>query len=1190
MWWLALALGLFVVISWLLILLLDWSIWIAVAITLFALLTFGTVWLVRRIRANRRAAALERELLRAASAQAANASPDRRNEILQLQAQMKAAIASLKRTKLGARGGAAALYALPWYVVVGPPAAGKTTALMQSGLGFITPPGSGSGKLRGTAGTRNCDWWFSEQAILLDTAGRFATGEDDREEWLGFLDLLRRFRPERPLEGLVVAVSAEELLNLSELELEELAKTLRARADEVMERLEMVLPVYVMVTKVDLVAGFVEFWADLAKGQRGQTWGASFELSDDLSDPARGVEVEFDELLKVLYARMLQRLASEPLAEARASVLQFPVEFGALKAPLARFIEELCRSNPYQETPLLRGFYLTSGTQTGRALDRVLDNMAKGFNIPLGYAGGQGRQGPPQSYFVTELFRRVIFPDRHLAMRSQSRVRRRTRRQAIQACVVALIVLALVIPAAASYVENSDLIHGTSRDATRSLELERTPGGGANATAASLDLLVDRVQKLEQAADAFSVHGYVGPYTAKELVPAFKRVYLERLRGLVHGPVQSQLVGDVRAAGDLVRMDSQNFQQAYDDLKLYLMLSRTEHLEPEWAAQALAKAWARALRSETEGGKEKLAAHASYYVSELANDKTWAFPIDEAAVARAQGRLNSVPIDELRYGWLEEAAKGSPPIRPEKIFFGPAAQYWNAKQNVQVPGLYTALGWQKVRTLIESPDARLELEPWVLGKTALSESDTRTSSAERLRELYFQRYIRAWSEFVAGLGVAAPSEMQGAIAELRVLSVSDGPYVRLFKVIAENVRLDVLPPQTLAEIAAKAVAKKGQGILDKALKKITDAGLDDADADAGPAERPISPPERHFQPLLTFAFGEPSSGKTDAAPSGLSQYLAQLTTLEVALSQLVETKAEPAQEFEAELARTAGSVQRLLGGLDPRTRLVLEPLLMNPIRGSRAGVAAAGAGLLSDHWKTEVWDPYKEKLATRFPFVDVPAEASLAEVTEFFRPDAGLIWKFYTENLATRLERSGNRFSPKAAADPMPFRSDFLECLNVAAEITDALFGTSPTPLVPFSIQIHPVSANISEVSLVLDGQATVYRNEPERWMPAQWPGKDAPRGATLQVRGAGFTDQIPRLGDFGLLRLLEQGGLKQLGGLSEGMQILSASWALTRPGEPPVVIDLRPSKSVHPFSRGFFRRLKCPPVVTNLAAPPAPG
>ena len=139
---------------------------------------------------------------------------------------MKAALDSLKRSKLGG-GGKSALYALPWYVVVGPPAAGKTTALSHSGLGFITPTGASGSKVRGTAGTRNCDWWFSRHAILLDTAGRLATEEDDREEWMTFLDTLRRFRPQRPLDGLVVALSVEDLLTHSEEQSQELVAQLR---------------------------------------------------------------------------------------------------------------------------------------------------------------------------------------------------------------------------------------------------------------------------------------------------------------------------------------------------------------------------------------------------------------------------------------------------------------------------------------------------------------------------------------------------------------------------------------------------------------------------------------------------------------------------------------------------------------------------------------------------------------------------------------------------------------------------------------------------------------------------------------------------------------------------------------------------------------------------------------------------
>ncbi|HYP87886.1 MAG TPA: ImcF-related family protein, partial [Polyangiaceae bacterium] len=710
-------------------------------------------------------------------------------------------------------------------------------------------------------------------------------------------------------------------------------------------------------------------------------------------------------------------------------------------------------------------------------------------------------------------------------------------------------------------------------DVTQSLALERAPGASATATAAALDLLVSRVQLLERADGSFHVHGYIGPYVASELLTTIKALYLDRLRSLVKGPVRTQLTADVRATGDLVRMDPQNFQAAYDDLKLYLMLCKTEHLDGAWATPRLAKAWARALGSASGSDEDKLGAHAKYYVDAIASDPSFVWSCDATAVSGAQGRLSSVPLDELRYGWLVDAAKGVPPIRPDKIFFGPAAQYWKARANVEVPGMYTVLGWQKIRGLLESPDARLDLEPWVLGRQALVVTDEKKLGADQLRELYFQRYVKAWAEFIAGLDVVEPSEQKQSIDELRVISASDGPYVRLFKVISENARLDVAPPKTLAE---QALEKGKEVVADKVPSAVVDAGA--------PPPRVVGPVERQMEPLLRFGFGEGSVGAADAAPSKLSLYLAQLATLEAALSQLAETNA-PAAESDAALARTSTAVQGLLGGLDPRTRMTLEPLLMNPIRGTRTGVMNADFVSLSESWQKEVWEVYSTKLAPRYPFADAPAEVSLAEFSDFFRPDSGLIWKFYTANLAGRLERSGNAYAARRAADAMPFRADFIQCLNVAAEITDATFGGAQNPNVPFSIKMHPAGSNIAEISLTVDGAATVYRNEPERWLPVAWPGTGSPHGGVLQARGAGFTDEIPRLGDFGIFHLLEAGGLKPSTASGEGAGVLSASWTLSRSGETPVTIDVRPAKSVHPFGKGFFRRLRCPASVTTVSA-----
>ncbi|HET7538604.1 MAG TPA: type VI secretion system membrane subunit TssM [Polyangiaceae bacterium] len=1155
MLWLALGLVLLIVLGWVLTLLLKLSIWVGIGVTIFCLLTFVTVLVVRRVRSTIRAAALERELLKQAAQQAAQVRPDRRPEILALQAQMKGAIAGLKRTKLG-KGGGSALYALPWYAVVGPPAAGKTTALEKSGLAFTSPPGGSGPKIRGTAGTRNCDWWFSRDAILLDTAGRFATVEEDQEEWFVFLDTLRKFRPERPLDGLVVALSVEDLLGDGAAQIDELAAKIRARLDEVMTRLEMVLPVYVMFTKVDLIPGFVEYWGDLAKPQRAQAWGATFTLEDArLNDTPRAVEAEFDVLTDVLHARMLDRIARETVQDVRSRILQFPIAFEALRAQVSHFIDALFRVDPYRDSPLLRGFYFSSGTQTGASMDRVLANMSKGFDLRLNAGAPANRPGDPHSYFVTELFEKVIFPDRHLAIHSSARTRRQTTQQILIGGAALLITSVAVLPAMVSFARNRNLIADTLSDVSNARAFERS----SSSTADAADVLLGRVRALEKEQEDLQIPGFWGPRSAPALRAAVQDVYLQRLRAIVSGPVRDDLTANVRDIGNLVRVDAENFKSAYDALKLYLMLVQPDHLNVDWAVPHLSQVWLDAMGGEGHSSREKVEDHSRRYLQALAADASWAWPAEASLIARARGRLASQPLEELRFSWLVEKTKGVPSIKPSKIFFGASAQYFSARENVEVRGLYTAAGWEIVRAALESSDAEFDFEPWVLGQDLTRLSGT-GPGGKRLRDLYFERYVRAWLDFIGALSVAASPDIRTADDELRTLTEANGPYIRLFRTISDNTTLDMEP----VSLAGKALAK-GEALAASAAAKALPG------VDAGIAKpREVSSVERQFQPLNEFAFGDPNKGK-DSPPSGLNQYLAQLSTLEVALSQLSESRTAPDDQFGNELGRTAGAVQRLLAGLDSRTRLLVEPLLMTPIRGSRAGVFKAEFGALSDRWKAEVWETWNTTLAPRFPFNETGSDASLAEFSDFFRPQTGLIWKFFDKDLRDRLERAGDRFVPKSAAEPTPFLPDFLGCLNVAQEITDAVFGTLPEAKVPFAVNIHSAGADISQITLRIDGVPTVYKNETEHWQLTQWPNTGQSKGASIEVKASGFKDEIPREGDFGLFRLLLAGGLKPSGPL------LVATWSLNREGAPPVTVELKPSKATQPFGRNFFKRMRCP-------------
>ncbi|MEM9692055.1 MAG: type VI secretion protein IcmF/TssM N-terminal domain-containing protein, partial [Myxococcota bacterium] len=195
--------------------------WLAVTITAVVVGGLLIMLIYRRIKAARAARALEKAIAQQAQEQVAETRPEDRPEVLELQRQMMEGFKALKTSALGE--GRNPLYELPWYAIVGPPGAGKTTALRHSGLSFPYLDPTGGGGVRGVGGTRNCDWWFTSEAILLDTAGRYTTDVDDQDEWFAFLGMLRTYRKQMPLNGIVVAVSVEDLIRGTEDEIERIA-------------------------------------------------------------------------------------------------------------------------------------------------------------------------------------------------------------------------------------------------------------------------------------------------------------------------------------------------------------------------------------------------------------------------------------------------------------------------------------------------------------------------------------------------------------------------------------------------------------------------------------------------------------------------------------------------------------------------------------------------------------------------------------------------------------------------------------------------------------------------------------------------------------------------------------------------------------------------------------------------------
>lgn len=321
---------------------------------------------------------------------------------------------AMQRAARAVDGGKASLYELPWYLVIGMAASGKTSLLTRSSLSATIAGGS---SLSGISGTQHCDWYFSREAVMIDTAGRYLVEDQPANEFSEFLKTLRKQRSKPAINGLVLVVSLPELLEQSRQEMQALAEKLVARVDEYRRCLGVNPPLYLFFSKTDLLPGFARAFETLSQSEREQPWGLTFSL-DELRK--HGVTSAFQErfpgLVSVLRDRVDQRVLDEG-ADADSDLLRFPDYFAELFGVLSDFLEQFDAQKNSERAPILRGLYFTSALQTGHSLPGLLDEQTRDdFALASAPVSTSEPRVSERSYFITNAFRQVIFPDRNLSL------------------------------------------------------------------------------------------------------------------------------------------------------------------------------------------------------------------------------------------------------------------------------------------------------------------------------------------------------------------------------------------------------------------------------------------------------------------------------------------------------------------------------------------------------------------------------------------------------------------------------------------------------------------------------------------------------------------------------------------------------------------------------------------------------
>ena len=1167
--------------------------WAAIATGVILFIWF-CVWFWRRRKARKAAAALDQVLEDQAVRAASEAGDeDAKAEIAALRSRMQEAVKTIKSSKLGQLSGNAALYELPWYIVIGNPAAGKSSAVVNSGLKFPFADGR-SNIIHGIGGTRNCDWFFTSEGILLDTAGRYAVHEEDRSEWLGFLDLLKRHRNRAPINGVIVTVSIAELVgNPPEFAIE-LAKNLRQRVQELTERLEVFAPVYVMFTKADLITGFNDFFQDVDWNERDRVWGATLPYQvEHPIDVIAQFDSHFDELYEGLREMSVAQMALSRGGAMPPGLLAFPLEFAAIKPALRGFMATLFEENPFQYKPVFRGFYFTSAVQEGEARSASTQRVEDRFGL-TGDGPAPTRIASSNGFFLKDLFSRVIFADRNLVRQYTSR-----RKTQMRYAGFALSVLLLGFALAGwtwSFLNNQSLMDNIRADLDQAVSVQSDRIDLASRLEA-LDILQDRIAQLEQFEQNRPLELSLGLYQGEKLKQKLLTEYYAGVRNIMLKPVKENIEAflaevnqhadelkpmqpadarDVAApSGTYSKASATKVEDGYNALKTYLMLSNRDHVEAGHLSDQITRFW----RSWLEANRgtlprERMIRSAERILSfhlAHANDPAWPTIDTQLALVDATREnlrrvVQGMPAVERVYADIKaRASTRFPPVTVASLVDEKDAKLVTGAHAIS--GAFTEEAWKSyVREAIkEAATNELQSSDWVL-KTSVQDDLTLQGSPEQIQKsltrMYKEEYASQWRAFVAGVNVAHFADFDDAASAMnRIGDPQVSPIDRLIKTIHTQTVWD--NPSAVN----KGLERAQTGFIEWFKRSIlrmqpsrVQVDLNVSSDKAGVAMGPIG---EAFSGIASI------TAERDGSDSMESTYLKQLGKVRSRLNQL-KLQGDPGpgaillmrQTIEgngSELADTLRFVdEQMLANTPDEQRKVLRPLLVRPLLQTYAAMIRPAERELNKTWLAQVFDPFQRKLSIKYPFdAESSIEATPGEIAQVFGPE-GAISKYIEGAMGPLVVRRGNTIVARTWGDlGIAIRPDFLRGVGqwVAPIDGGAASGSAQTI---FQLMPHP-AANTTEYVVEIDGQQLRYRNTAAQWANFVWPNAQGTPGA--RIVATTFDGQSVEIinfpGRFGLEKLINsatrqrrEDGTFQLAWSREGVTVKVNLRIISSPGK----------------------------------------
>lgn len=677
-------------------------------------------------------------------------------------------------------------YELPWYLVIGEKNEGKTTFIEYSGLNF---PINHEDRYE-NEDEEFFKWYFAEHAVFVDLPGNYVNQKQNPEDpiiWNYFLKFFIKRRWRRPINGIILSISVETLLEKNVKELDNLAKNLRDRFDELSKAFMSSIPIYLVITKSDKIEGFNEYFNSINADEKDEIFGITFN-QENINDSI--VKTEFENLLKRLNSSLLDKIHFEWDGLNKGKIFLFGEKISELFVKTSLFIDMCFSQTRYRKSLMLRGVYFTS----------VINNFKN--------------KEQKESFFIKNLLSNIIFPESEIIKIDDNYKKRIRRNQIVTYLISILFIIIFSFSMINGFIKMNDNLSLLEKDYQEYLNIKKSISP-VNDFKESINLFssLENIKKREKDILEKNFLNFLF-FKFDDRTEKLKQLYHQDLINIFLPRVVAQIESDIKYG--LIEFD-----KTWDSTKAYLMMKILEKRDPKYLKKYMNTSWQKAYNNEVALQKEL-----NYHWENLLKLDFIIEGFNEDLLKEARERLLDKSAELLTYeDWKNRFLNSdlkymsfSNVLENNTLFMG--TEY-------KIPGIFTKEGYERIIKEGRKNLNEILLNNWVIGKKINLSDMEKEEYYNRIITLYLADYKRYWNEAINELNIVSYNEMGSLSNQLAVLSSLDSPVITILKTIKQNTEL-YSPSENIKNSSLEKLSNKlpteGLEILDiKNIKSLRDS-------------------------------------------------------------------------------------------------------------------------------------------------------------------------------------------------------------------------------------------------------------------------------------------------------------------------------------------------------------------------------